>query len=289
MNLKVGYQHFWPDFNQNDNVFTWLLRHKYNVIIDNNDSDLVISGGGPKRKGIKTIYFSGEPFFLSDEEFIDVCDYGMSGYHIDKPNYYRFPLYLYYIYNFIRYGIIKDINFFFEERNPTPKTKFCNFIARGLNGKRAEFFEKLNKYKIIDTNVKPYMNVNVPGNGGSINGSIKKLNFIRDYKFTIAFENSSINKHGDGYTTEKLVEPMVANSLPIYWGNTRISEDFNTNSILSYFDYNNDEELIDKIIELDNNENLYNDYFKEPFITSKQSTIIDIEYLINIFDEIIKK
>jgi len=289
MNLKVGYQQFWPDFNQYDNVFTWLLRYKYNVIIDNNNPDLIISGGGPKRKGVKTIYFSGEPFFLSDEQFDNVCDFGMSGYHIDNSKYYRFPLYLYYIYNFIKNGIIKDVNFFFDERTPTPKTKFCNFISRSLNGKRGEFFKKLNEYKRIDTNVVPYTNINVPGYGGSINGSLQKLNFIKDYKFTLSFENSSTNKHGDGYTTEKLVEPMVVNSLPIYWGNTRIDEDFNTNSILSYFDYNNDEELIDKIIELDNNEDIYNEYFKEPFVTSKQNTLLDIEYLVNIFDEMLKK
>jgi len=289
MNLKVGYQHFWPDFNQHDNVFTWILRHKYNVIIDNNNPDLVISGGGPKRNGIKTVYFSGEPFFLSNEEFDNICDYGMSGYYIDKSNYFRFPLYLYYIHNFIKNGIIKDMNFFFNERTTTHKNKFCNFIARSSNGKRGGFFEKLNKYKKIDTNVLPYKNVNVPGYGGSIQGSIDKINFIKDYKFTIAFENSSIKNGLDGYTTEKLVEPMVANSLPIYWGNTRISEDFNTNSILNYFDYNNDEELIDRIIELDNNDDLYNNYFKEPFVTSKQKTLLDVEYLISIFDDILKK
>ena len=45
-----------------------------------------------------------------------------------------------------------------------------------------------------------------------------KMDFIKDYKFVISFENSS----NPGYTTEKLIEPMLVNSIPIYWGNTEV-------------------------------------------------------------------
>ena len=41
-----------------------------------------------------------------------------------------------------------------------------------------------------------------------------KLDFLRDYKFTLAVENNI----WPGYTTEKLVDPMFAGSIPIYVG-----------------------------------------------------------------------
>ena len=36
----------------------------------------------------------------------------------------------------------------------------------------------------------------------------------------------------NGYTTEKVVEPMLVNSIPIYWGNKLIGKDFNKSSML---------------------------------------------------------
>ena len=50
-----------------------------------------------------------------------------------------------------------------------------------------------------------------------------KLSFIKDYKFVISFENSSY----PGYTTEKILEPMLVNSIPVYWGNPLVYNDFN--------------------------------------------------------------
>ena len=42
----------------------------------------------------------------------------------------------------------------------------------------------------------------------------RKLSLLARYKFTLAFENS----RAAGYVTEKLFQPLIAGSLPIYWG-----------------------------------------------------------------------
>jgi hypothetical protein len=88
-----------------------------------------------------------------------------------------------------------------------------------------------------------------------------KLEFIRKFKFTIAFENFSY----PGYTTEKLTEPMVMQSLPIYWGNPLVHYDFNPRSFINWHDYGNDEAVIERIIELDRNDDLYLEYLGEPY------------------------
>ena len=45
-----------------------------------------------------------------------------------------------------------------------------------------------------------------------------KIEFLRAYKFVIAFENGL----SPGYNTEKLTHAMEADSMPIYWGDPEI-------------------------------------------------------------------
>lgn len=88
-----------------------------------------------------------------------------------------------------------------------------------------------------------------------------KLAFIKDYKFTIAFEGASYL----GYTTEKLMQPMLVHSLAIYWGNELVHREFNPESFLNSYDFADDEELIERIIEIDQNDDLYLEYLQQPY------------------------
>jgi alpha(1,3/1,4) fucosyltransferase len=81
-----------------------------------------------------------------------------------------------------------------------------------------------------------------------------------------AFENC---EH-PGYTTEKLVHPMLAYSLPIYWGNPLVDRDFNTQSFLNFYDFKSEKELIEKIIELDQNDELYLEYLRQPYYNNNK-------------------
>ena len=86
------------------------------------------------------------------------------------------------------------------------------------------------------------------------------MEFLKPYKFNIAFENTSY----PGYTTEKVMEPMVVGTLPIYWGNPLINMDFNTKSFINWHDYGSDEAVINKLIELDQNDQKYRNMLSEP-------------------------
>ena len=56
---------------------------------------------------------------------------------------------------------------------------------------------------------------------------------MRDYKFVIAFENSSF----PGYNTEKLTHAIEADSLPIYWGDPQIGRSYNVRRFVNAHDY----------------------------------------------------
>lgn len=80
-----------------------------------------------------------------------------------------------------------------------------------------------------------------------------KVNFIRKYKFTIAFEKCLM----DGYTTEKLIQPFMAGSIPIYYGNPLVAEEFNRNAFIDCNVFDNDfDAVIEEIKRIDNDSEL---------------------------------
>jgi alpha(1,3/1,4) fucosyltransferase len=87
-----------------------------------------------------------------------------------------------------------------------------------------------------------------------------KLEFQSHCKFTIAFENSS----SPGYTTEKLLHAYITGTVPIYWGNPEVTRDFNPASFINCHDFNNFEEVVERVKEVDQNDKLYDEILQEP-------------------------
>jgi len=122
------------------------------------------------------------------------------------------------------------------------KKYFCNFLYSHNVPYREEFFKQLSKYKKVDAPGKS-MN-NMPNIDSLYTGDTwqRKRAFLSEYKFTIAFENYVY----PGYQTEKLYDAMQANSLPIYCGDPKIGEVFNTKAFINTPDYINTENNITK-------------------------------------------
>ena len=81
---------------------------------------------------------------------------------------------------------------------------------------------------------------------------------------------------------------MFMNTIPIYWGDPLVSKDFNPNSFLNWHDYNDDEKLINKIIEVNNNKDIYKSMINEPwFNDNKIPDFIKPESVLNFFEKII--
>lgn len=149
------------------------------------------------------------------------------------------------------------------ERNLANR-KFCNFVYTNMTmGKgakeRVEFCKLLSKYKRVDCPGRALNNMKnavYPVGPGWITS---KLQFLTNYKFTIAFENDC----GDGYVTEKMSQPLISKSVPIYLGDPNVEREFNHNAFINVSKFANYQELIDYIIFLDNNEEEYLKYLPE--------------------------
>ena len=201
------------------------------------------------------------------------CDYALSSDRIlYNPYYKRLPIYTRFLRHHLDHTGETLIKSFRDDELKSAlarKSRFCNFVySNGSAEERILFFEMLSKYKRVDSGGSVLNNL-----GGVRVGD--KLAFLRDYKFTIAFENSRY----PGYVSEKIVEPMASLSIPIYWGCRSIGEDFNAFSFVNANEPEGSDknelvhhfaQVIRKIIWLDTHDDDYLAMLAEPWFHDNQ-------------------
>ncbi len=264
--IKINFCDFWDHFNKEDNFIVNILRTKFTINISDNPDFLIFSCYGMEHLNYNCyrIFYSGENVRIN----WNGCDYAFSFDYLENNRHFRLPNWVWY----------DDPTKLIEPKNSVDqimqsKTRFCNMVVSNpLAKKRIDFFNKLSRYKMVDSGGRYLNNI-----GGPV---VNKLDFISNYKFTIAFENSSF----PGYATEKIFEPMLVGSIPIYWGDPEIERDFNTRSFLNWHDFGSDEKLIEYIIELDNNDSLYAEMLKQSwFRDNKLPDCVSNVKIINMF------
>jgi hypothetical protein len=239
--IKIFFTDLWPNAKK-ENYFLNFLQKHFNVVIDADPDYLFYSVYGNEHLKFKNcikIFYTGENMFPD----FNFCDYALGFHFLNfEDRYLRFPLYVIYpgFENLRHHQIPAEASLL--------NRKFCNFIysnSSNADPRRELFFNELGKYKKVDSGGKHLNNIgyNVPD----------KMQFIRDYKFTIAFENSSVK----GYTTEKILEPMLVQSVPLYWGNPLVNLDFNEASFVNIMAFDSYEKATEEIIRLDNNNDEY--------------------------------
>jgi alpha(1,3/1,4) fucosyltransferase len=109
------------------------------------------------------------------------------------------------------------------------KTRFCNFIYRVRIPFRERFCAELTRqYKRVSAPGISMNNCSDLGSRSSGTWQQEKLDYLRAFKFTIAFENS----RRIGYTTEKLYDALEADTVPIYWGDPRVDAVVNRDALV---------------------------------------------------------
>ena len=163
--------------------------------------------------------------------------------------------------------------------NPN-RTKFCAAVISNCKSSfRMNFIRELNKYKKVDLEgkCKNRRRRKTIGN---------KIEFLTNYKFSIAMENSK----GDGYISEKIIDSFNAGTIPIYYGDYMLDEFINPKTYILIKGKNDISEKIEYIKKIDNDKQLYLSIMKEnPIIDPKFINKIDrIEiksFLKNIFNQ----
>ena len=258
--MKIYFKYFW-DNNQNISFMPfWKKLFEYvNYETSNNEeeAEVIVHSCFSKKFDFdfskKHIFFTGEPLYIDCE----IYKLNLS-FHINS-NYNNVilcpPQMLLSIYNV---DIPRSLFLKNRPKRTIVPSKFCCFVTRVQKPERTDFFKRLSEYKRVDS-LGPCLN-----NTGIL-APLEHNEFVEmisDYKFIITFENTQIDK----YITEKIFHGYYSQIIPIYWGSKYISEFFNMESMIYIEEYNDlcINKAIQKIIELDNNEELYIEKVNKP-------------------------
>jgi hypothetical protein len=251
--IKIRFVDFWVDYNRkSDNYFVELLSLFYDVEISENPDILFYSCFGQdylKYKCTK-IFFTPENCRPNYFE----CDYSISFDYSKSNKNIRIPLWFLYFLSYQKDGLYKEQHKEDLFANWKMRKNFCCIIVSNPSAKpRIKFYEMLNHHKKVDSAGRWNNTIGKELESGTKN----KFDFIRSYRFVISFENSSY----PGYTTEKILEPLLAGSIPIYWGDTEITSEFNERRFINVKSELEFEKHIQKILDIENNNELAKEYF----------------------------
>ena len=257
--IRIGFVDFWKGFDARNNCLTDMLIRIYGKnrieVVDKNFDYLFFScfGHSNLKYDCIKIFFTGENIVPD----FNICDYAIGVHEMNfGDRYLRLPFYYWYDNAYeraVQKHKFKDSYYL--------NRKFCCFVISNsladLN--RQKMISLLNAYKQLDGGDKFMNNV-----GGPVRD---KYSFVSNYKFSLCFENSK----AEGYTTEKILEGFAGNSVPIYWGNPGIIQEFNEKSFINCNAYGSLEEAVEFIKEVDKDDELYLRFVKEP-VFGKEST-----------------
>jgi hypothetical protein len=159
------------------------------------------------------------------------------------------------------------------------KTRFCAYMYNNSIPLRVNILNMLNKYKKVDSlgkcsnNVKMKSTRFIYNNNETYNDIAVKI--YSRYKFVLALENRIC----DGYFTEKIINPIIANSIPIYYGHSSVFEYINRKRVINLRDFSNIKNFLKYIEEIDNNDELYERIINEPIYNDNISSEMIIKKL----------
>ena len=283
MTKKVKYVDFWKGFDPKNNFLQQILDvavcdtelseepdYLFCSVFGHEDLD-------KKYDNCVKIFFTGENLCPD----FNLYDYAIGFEYLDfGDRYLRYPLYYAYPKELWDAFMSKHVD---SKEKLAKKSGFCSFVYSNGKGDsiRQEFFQKLSEYKKVDSGGRYLNNIGLP------KGVKDKIEFESKHKFSIAFENSS----HPGYSTEKLIQSFAAGTVPIYWGDSRIKEVFDSESFVFVNDCESLDAVIDKIKEIDQNDELYLKYLGTPalldpkkFDREKQKKQLE-EFLRSIFEQ----
>ena len=275
--------HWWPGFIEKRDanhigffelLFLRTKLRNFEITNDINKANVLLDSGNPDdtirnyKKWKYKFNFVGEPV-LPDANKYDVVLTSVNNVH----NIVDLPLVIMYIHcnnllpRLINRPTIERIS-----------DNFCSFIVTNHKCQtRNKMFELLNKYKKVNSMGRFANNV-----GYIVEypyWSNEYFNLIGNHKFMICGENTKM----ETYSTEKIANPYIARTIPIYWGTHNIKNIFNPDSMLFLEDEREEsfEKLINRVIELDNDNDKYLEFINRPIFTEDNIKFWNENYMLD--------
>lgn len=277
--MNICYLDFWGGFDPNCNWFNLMFRdllndRQINFNSTPQEADIIFFSSfgnsiyaARNTKAIK-IFYTGE----NERPRLDIADFSLS-HDFDTHGGRNFRLPHWYMYvnwwgepNFPHARI--SVERLFRKWDPEEvwnRKEFCSIIIGNPVRNRLEVAQKLNYYK--------------PVHGfGKVFGrhfSECKVDLMENYRYNICFENSIT----EGYVTEKLLEAKVAGCVPIYFGDDSAARDFNEKCYINYRKMNTPDDLLQKVVEIENDKNKFLEICSEGLFVSNPNLTSLLSFL----------
>jgi alpha(1,3/1,4) fucosyltransferase len=265
-----------PNLERADNPLLPILQKRFELISSEWPDFLFFTHEGRRHQ-----LYSCTKIFYSHERYRPNwkhCDYALSSIKLDDPRAFHVPFY-----SMWRKpdDLIRRPG---EDYRAALKAKsgFCSFLTwyddRSVKT-RSDFFKKLHARKPVDSAGRALNNTGwrVPL------GRAPKIEFLKRYKFNICFENADI----PGWTTEKFTDALAAGTVPIFYGDITVKEQFNKEAFIDRRDFDSDEACIEHILKVDADDALYLKYLSAtPFYNNVVNKEWNHERLLDFLEKI---
>ena len=285
--IKVKYVGFWEGWESEKIFLTRLLEKHYNVEISDEPDYVICSCFGfydyldyPQVR----IMYSGENY-IPDFNYVD---YAISVYpvnfldrHQTIPGIFMSP------YESIL--ALENKNRHYESSVLDTKPYFANLIAghESEGNMRGNLLKLFEGYKRVESAGSFQNNMPEGWKVSRLDGT--KLEFQKKCKFTICSESIA----HEGFVTEKIYEAFLADTIPIYYGSSTVSQIFNRKAYIDVRDYESLEDVLARVIELDSDDEQYLEMLNQPIFVQEQyitDSIAKLEaFLCHIFDQPLEK
>ena len=260
--------------------FLDLLSPHYDFTFDDTPDFLFFSHIGHRHRlyNCTKIFHTQEKYWPNWKE----CDYAAVSVLVDDPRSAYLPIYA--------FDGRKDKLVRTSAPDPVTirasKPRFCSLLCAYVDRtvrRREQFFHSLNRLRKVDSAGRALNNTGYrlpPGDRYQV-----KVDWLAGYRFNLAFENT----RRAGWCTEKLVDPLHVNTIPIYWGDPRVKEFFNPEGFICRDDFSSDHELAEYVLHVDDTPELYAKYIQAaPFNKNVPNSAYDMNTLLAFFDRVFR-
>jgi len=211
------------------------------------------------------LHYSGESLVRTDlyypnKTYYETYDVVLCSHGAVRDNIIDCPFFVYYCYGSSRLEKLQPIYRYIKAYWLIPEKFCCMIVSNGNVATRNKIFHLVNQYKRVDsagTYMNNMVNTDTDYELDCHYTSEEFIKFIAQYKFMICFENTIEGT----YITEKIVNPFLARTIPIYFGTSYCNQVFNKDAFL-YLEDESEKSyraLLEKIKELDYDDAKYLD------------------------------
>ena len=258
--------------------FLDLLSTHYDFTFDDTPDFLFYSHIGHRHRlyNCTKIFHTQEKYWPNWKE----CDYAAVSVLVDDPRSAYLPIYAFdgRKEKLIRTSVPDPVAI--RASKPHFCSLLCAYVDRTVR-RREQFFHTLNRLRKVDSAGRALNNTGYrlpPGDRYQV-----KVDWLAGYRFNLAFENT----RRAGWCTEKLVDPLHVNTIPIYWGDPRVKEFFNPESFICRDDFSSDHELAEYVLHVDDTPELYAKYIRaSPFYQNRPNPAYEVGALVAFFERV---